>query len=251
MIDLMHGNCLELMKNIPDNSIDMILCDLPYNITSMKWDNLIPFDALWSAYNRIIKPNGNIVLFASGLFTIDIINSNRTNFKYRLIWKKNVPTGMSSAKYRPMKYYEEICVFCSGRGTYNPQMKPRVGAKKECYNYDHYCGDNNHIAYQKVKKRYDPDFVQPSDILEFNVVPNRKGKLHPTQKPVELCEWLIKTYSNEGEVVLDNCMGSGTTGVACVNTNRDFIGIELDENYFNIAKERINNALKEACYDLD
>jgi len=242
MIDLRQGNCLELMKEIPNKSIDMILCDLPYNITSIYWDSLIPFDLLWKQYNRIIKDTGNIVLFCSGLFTINLINSNFQNFKYRLIWKKNVPTGMSSAKYRPMKYYEEICVFCCGAGTYNSQMKPRIGEKKECYNYNHYCGNSNHVNYKKVNKKYDPDFVQPSDILEFNVVLNRKGKLHPTQKPVELCEWLIKTYSNKGEIILDNCMGSGSTGVACVNLNRSFIGIELDEHYFKTAKDRIERA---------
>ena len=119
-------------------------------------------------------------------------------------------------------------------------MKERVGVGKECYNYDHYCGDNNHIQLEKQKRRYNPDFVQPSDILEFNVVPNRNGKLHPTQKPVELLEWLIKTYSNEGDTILDNCMGSGSTGVACKNTNRNFIGIELDEKYFEIASNRLN-----------
>lgn len=241
-MQLYNDDCLNIMPLLPCNSIDLILCDLPYNITSMSWDCLIPFDKLWAEYERIIKPTGNIVLFSSGMFTIDLINSNRKHFDYKLIWKKNVPTGMSSAKYRPMKYYEEICKFSIGKGTYNPQMKPRVGEKKECYRYDHYCGESNHVNYEKIKKKYDPDFVQPSDVLEFNVVPNRKGKLHPTQKPVELCEWLIKTYSNEGDVVLDNCMGSGTTGVACINTNRDFIGIELDKGYYDIAKERIENA---------
>ena len=120
-------------------------------------------------------------------------------------------------------------------------MKNRVGVGKACYNYDHYCGNNNHIQLEKIKKRYDPNKVQPSDVLEFNVVPNRNGKLHPTQKPIELLEYLIKTYTNEGDLVLDNCMGSGSTGVACVNTNRSFIGIELDENYFNRAEERIEN----------
>ena len=149
---------------------------------------------------------------------------------------------MSSAKYRPMKYYEEICVFYDKVGTYNPQMKPRVGRGKSCYNYDHYCGASNHVTYSKVKKRYNPDFVQPSDILEFNVVPNRKGKLHPTQKPVALLEHLIKTYTNEGDIVLDNCMGSGSTGVACVNTGRNFIGFELDTNYFEIASKRVKEA---------
>lgn len=240
MIELHNGDCLDVMKNIPDKSVDMILCDLPYGVTKMKWDCIIPYDNLWSEYNRIIKDNGNIILFSSGLFTLSLIQSNIKNFRYKLIWKKNVPTGMSSAKYRPMKYYEEICVFGNSNGTYNPIMKERVGVGKECYNYDHYCGDNNHIQLEKQKRRYNPDWVQPSDVLEFNVVPNRNGKLHPTQKPVDLCEWLIKTYSNEGDTVLDNCMGSGSTGVACKNTNRNFIGIELNDEYFNIAKERLN-----------
>lgn len=239
-VKLMHGDCLSEMKNISDSSIDMILCDLPYNMTSMKWDSLIPFDKLWEQYNRIIKPNGNIVLFSSGMFTINLICSNIKQFRYRLIWEKNVPTGMSSAKYRPMKYYEEICIFGNSKGTYNPILKKREGVGKACYNYDHYCATNNHINVKKQPKKYDPDWVQPSDVLKFNVVPNRNGKLHPTQKPTELLEYLIKTYSNEYDVVLDNCMGSGTTGVAAINTNRNFIGMELDEKYFNIAKERIN-----------
>ena len=232
-------DCLEGMKNLPDNSIDLILCDLPYNVTSMKWDCLIPFDKLWEQYKRIIKPNGNIVLFSAGLFTLNLIQSNIKDFRYKLIWKKNVPTGMSSAKYRPMKYYEEICVFGNAKGIYNPIMKPRVGVGKACYNYDHYCGENNHVELAKKKKRYDPDWVQPSDVLEFNVVPNRNGKLHPTQKPVELLEYLIKTYSNEGAIVLDNCMGSGSTAIAAINTNRNYIGYELDTEYYNKTIERI------------
>ena len=237
-------DCLEGMKNLPDNSIDLILCDLPYNMTSISWDCLIPFDKLWEQYKRIIKPNGNIVLFSVGLFTLNLIQSNIKDFRYKMIWKKNVPTGMSSAKYRPMKYYEEICVFGNSKATYNPIMKERVGIGKACYNYDHYCGDSNHLQFNKQKKRYDPDWVQPSDVLEFNVVPNRNGKLHPTQKPVELVEYLIKTYSNEGDIVLDNCMGSGTTAIAAINTNRNFIGFELDKNYFDIANERISEHTK-------
>ena len=236
-------DCLDVMKEIPDKSIDCIICYLPYNITSLKWDCLIPFNKLWPEYKRIIKKNGNIILFSSGMFTIHLINSNPDDFKYRLIWKKNVPTGMSSAKYRPMKYFEEICVFNEGNGTYNPIMKERIGVGKDCYNYDHYCGESNHIQFDKVKKRYDPDWVQPSDVLEFNVVPNRNGKLHPTQKPVELVEWLIKTYSNEGDTILDNCMGSGTTAVACLNTGRNFIGFELNDNYYNISQERLKDLL--------
>ena len=239
METLINGDCLIEMQNIPDKSIDLILCDLPYSITSMKWDSLIPFDKLWEQYNRIIKPNGNIVLFSTGMFTINLICSNIKQFRYRLIWEKNVPTGMGSAKYRPMKYYEEICIFGNSKGIYNPIPKRREGIGKACYNYDHYCSTNNHINLSKQPKRYDPDWVQPSDVLKFNVVPNRNGKLHPTQKPVELLEYLIKTYSNEGDIVLDNCMGSGSTGIACMNTNRDFIGIELDENYFNVAQKRI------------
>ena len=238
-IDLRHGDCLSLMQDIPDNSIDLILCDLPYGTTQCSWDIIIPFDLLWEQYKRIIKEDGNIVLFSSGLFTLDLILSNRKDFRYKLIWKKNVPTGMSSARYRPMKYYEEICVFSKNNSKYFPVMKPRVGIGKQCYNYDHYCGNSNHVNYEKIKKKYDPNLVQPSDVLEFDVVPNRIGKVHPTQKPVELLEYLIKTYTNETDTVLDNCMGSGSTGIACIRTKRNFIGIELNDDYFNIAENRI------------
>ena len=139
-MQLHNDDCLHVMKNFNPQSIDLILCDLPYAITKMKWDSLIPLDQLWEHYNRIIKQQGKIILFSSSIFTIDLINSNRKNFKYKLIWEKNVPTGMSSAKYRPMKYYEEICIFYSQNGTYNPILKERVGVGKACYNYDHYCG---------------------------------------------------------------------------------------------------------------
>lgn len=244
-IKLYNGDCLKEMNNIEDNSVDMVLCDLPYGTTKCEWDTVIDFMELWNCYNRILKQNSTVVLFASGLFTYQVYQSNVKDYKYKLIWKKNVPTGMTSSKYRPMKYYEEMLIFQKGNPTYNPQMKPRVGVGKDCYNYDHYCGKSNHVELEKQKKRYNPDFVQPSDILEFNVVPNRKGKLHPTQKPVDLTEWLIKTYTDDGDVVLDNCMGSGTTGIACINTNRNFIGIEKDENYFNIAKKRIQEYQKE------
>lgn len=236
-----NEDCLEGMKRIPDKSIDCIICDLPYNMTSMKWDCAIDLDQLWEQYNRIIKDDGNIVLFCTGLFTYKLIMSNLKKYRYKLIWKKNVPTGMSSAKYRPMKYYEEIVVFGNAKSKYNPVMKPRIGVGKACYNYNHYCGKNNHVQLSKVQRKYDPDYVQPSDVIEFNVVPNRNGKLHPTQKPVELLEYLIKTYSNEGDVILDNCIGVGSTAIACKNTNRNFIGFELDKVFFDKCIERINN----------
>lgn len=239
-----NQDCLEGMKNIPDKSIDCIICDLPYNMTSMKWDCLINLDDLWEQYNRILKDDGNIVLFCSGMFTYKLIMSNIKKYRYKLIWKKNVPTGMSSAKYRPMKYYEEIVVFGNAKAKYNPVMKPRVGVGKACYNYNHYCGTNNHIQLNKVKRQYDPDYVQPSDILEFNVVPNRNGKLHPTQKPVELLEYLIKTYSNEGDVILDNCIGVGSTAIACINTDRNYIGYELDKSFYEKCINRIETHVR-------
>lgn len=239
-IELYNAECLEQMKNIPNNSIDCIICDLPYGTTIMSWDSIINFDQLWKEYERVTKANANIILFASGEFTYKLYNSNPKLYKYKLIWKKNVPTGMASAKTRPMKYYEEILIFQKGKNNiYNPQMKDRVGKGKDCYNYEHYCGKSNHLQLDKVKKKYDPDKVNPSDVLEINTVPNRTGRLHPTQKPLELLEWLVKTYSNENNIILDNCMGSGTTGVACKKLNRKFIGIELDTNFFEIAKQRI------------
>jgi site-specific DNA-methyltransferase (adenine-specific) len=217
---------------------------LPDQQTSLEWDRLINYNDLWSCYNRIIKDTGNIVLFASGTFTFDLYASNSNNFRYRLIWKKNVPTGMSSAKTQPMRYFEDILIFKKPNAivnniTYNPQMKERIGEHKECYNYNHYCGKSNHVDYDKKQYQYDPNKVQPSNILEFNVVPNRNGKLHPTQKPVDLLQYLIKTYSNDNDFVLDNCMGSGSTGVACIKSNRNFIGIELDKSYFDIAENRL------------
>ena len=245
---LYNGDCLEVMdKLITDGiKVDAIITDPPYGTTACKWDSIIPFDKMWNSIDLIKKENSNVVLFSVQPFTTKLINSNINNFKYQLIWKKNVPTGMNQAKYRPMRYHEEILLFYSNpQSTYNPIMKERVGVGKACYNYNHYCGKNNHINMDKIKKKYDPDFVQPSTILEFNVVPNRKGKLHPTQKPVDLMEWLIKTYTNENDTVLDFAMGSGTTGVACKNTNRNFIGIELDKNYFDIANKRINATIIE------
>ena len=245
MNQIFNGDCLEVMDTLITQGVkvDAVITDIPYGTTACSWDTIIPFEPMWDKLNKISKEHAPIVLFSVQPFTTKLISSNFDKFKYQLIWKKNVPTGLNQAKYRPMRYHEEVLVFNTDKNsTYNPIMKERVGVHKECYRYEHYCGDNNHMQMDKIKKKYDPDFVQPSSILEFNVVPNRKGKLHPTQKPVELMEWLVKTYTNEGDTVLDFTMGSGSTGVACKNLNRSFIGIELDEKYFNIAKERIENS---------
>ena len=243
-IKLIQGDCLEKMQDIPDGSIDMILCDLPYGMTACKWDSVIPFEPLWAQYKRVLKDNGAIVLTASQPFTGALVMSNPKMFKHEYVWFKNVPTGMAQAKYAPMKYHESVLVFSPNAiKTFNKQFEERMGIGKDCYNYEHYCGESNHVKMDKVKKFYDAKLVNPTSVLLFNVVPNRNGKLHPTQKPVALMEYLIRTYTNEGETVLDNCMGSGSTGVACINTNRNFIGIELDEGYFKIAQDRINQAV--------
>lgn len=237
MIDLRQGDCLELMKDIPDKSIDMILCDLPYGTTRNKWDSVISLDKLWNEYERIIKDNGAIVLFSQMPFTTELVHSNLKLFRYEWIWKKTMSTGFLNAKKMPLKQHENIVVFYKNLPLYNPQMREGFqpystarGSKNT--NYGKF--DNTYISSSNGD-RY------PVDVIEFK---HDKEKLHPTQKPVALLEYLIKTYTNENDIVLDNCMGSGTTGVACKKLNRNFIGIELDENYFNIAKERINNTVR-------
>lgn len=243
MIDLKCGDCLELMKDIPDKSIDMILCDLPYGTTACKWDVIIPFDKLWHQYKRIIKDYGAIVLFGSEPFTSKLILSNLKMFKYTWIWDKVKPNGHLVAKYRPMQRSEDIIVFGNKKILYKPIMIDREKSKisKE-YKRTELIGGTKKNTSKIITKKY------PTNILVYSNA-NQKNKLHPTQKPVELLEYLIKTYTNEGDTVLDNCMGSGSTGVACINTDRNFIGIELDEKYFNIAKERIEKCNKWA--DLD
>lgn len=236
MIDLRCGDCLELMRDIPDKSIDMILCDLPYGTTACKWDNIIPFELLWEHYNRIVKDNGAIVLFGSQPFTSVLVNSNLKGYKHHWVWLKNRGTGFQVAKYRPMMKTEDIIAFTKKgeRIKYIPQMikleKPYYSKNASSTN-----GTNPLLYFNNGGKIVDSKY--PTNVLEFSKV---SKPLHPTQKPVELLEYLIKTYTNEGERVLDNCMGSGSTGVACINTNRNFIGIEKDEKYFEIAKERIN-----------
>ena len=239
-VELKQGDCLELMKDIPDGSVDLVLTDPPYGTTACKWDSVIPFEPMWEQLNRIIKPNGAICLFGNEPFTSCLICSNIKGFKYRWDWNKKIPSGMGYAKYRPMQQTEDICVFSKNgeKIKYNPQLIKRDKPIKSGGNsiqarvYSGFkCMENGN----EYKKTY--DYKNPITLIEFDKV--RKGALHPTQKPVALLEYLIRTYTNEGETVLDFTMGSGSTGVACVNTNRNFIGIELDENYFKIAKERI------------
>lgn len=249
MIDLQQGDCLELMKDIPDGSVDMILCDLPYGITASAWDKVIQSDKFWEQYRRIIKPRGAIVLFASGQFTNKLINSQDDIYRYKWIWVKNHSGNFVNANNRPMTRYEEICVFSDGI-TANTKRSDR----KMMYNPQGLVEINKVIKHSKnqfgtmagkrpsQKKVTVQKFTNyPTDVLSFDA---EKNPQHPTQKPVPLLEYLIKTYTCEGETVLDNCMGSGSTGVACVNTGRSFIGMELDEKYFKIAKQRIMEELK-------
>ena len=235
-INLYQGDCLEEMKKIKDKSIDMILCDLPYGTTKCKWDVIIPFDKLWEQYNRIIKDNGAIVLFGSEPFSSKLRLSNLDNYKYDWIWDKVKPNGHLVAKYRPMQRTENISVFGKGKLNYYPLMIDRDKPKKSKeYSRTEIMGGVSNNTEKIINKKY------PQNILVYSNA-SQKNKLHPTQKPVELLEYLIRTYTNENDLVLDNCMGSGSTGVACKNLNRNFIGIELDEKYFNIAKERIDKA---------
>jgi DNA modification methylase len=239
-ITLAQGDCLELMKDIADHSVDMVLCDLPYGMTYCKWDNIIPLDKLWDQYKRIVKPKGAIVLFGIQPFTSTLIASNPKWFRHEWIWQKNITTGFLNVKYHPLRGHENIVVFSKETVNYFPQMTLAEKRIPTMYKEGHW-GENYDIvkSYTYIDKgeRY------PKSILDFPVV-NRGAadKFHPTQKPVELCEYLIKTYTQEGETVLDNTMGSGTTGVACINTGRKFIGFELEEKYFDIAKERISKA---------
>ena len=233
------------MKDIPDDSIDAVICDPPYGTTACKWDTVIPFEPMWEQLKRVTKDNGAIILFGSQPFTSSLIMSNPNMFKYEVVWFKNVPTGMAQAKYQPMKYHENIIVFGKGSiKTFNKIMGDREGKGKDCYNYEHYCGESNHVKMNKVKKFYDAKLVNPSSVLLFNSVPNRKNKLHPTQKPVALMEYLIKTYTNECETVLDFAAGSCTTGVACVNLNRNYILIEKEQKYCEIGQKRIDEIIQ-------
>ena len=241
-IKLYNGDCLELMKDIPDESVDMILCDLPYAVTQSKKDIRIPFEPLWEEYNRIIKDNGAILLFGQGLFYVDLVLSNRRNFRYDIVWDKVLTSGFLNSKRMPLRKHEQIAVFYKKLPTYNPQFsdgKPLHGRGSAYINKKN--TNNNYGAFEQLEDtRKGSTKKYPTSILSFSK-PHPSTAVHRTEKPVELLEYLINTYSNENETILDNCMGSGTTGVACKQLNRNFIGIELDEKYFKIAKARIEN----------
>ena len=242
-VKLFNGDCLEVMDKLIAEGfkVDAIITDPPYGTTACKWDSVIPFEAMWERLKKLIKDNGAICLFGNEPFTSILITSNLKGFKYRWDWNKKIPSGMSYARFRPMQQSEDICVFTkNGEKTfYKQQMtkrdKPIKGggmSKGET---------TNNQKLKALKKTY--EYKNPTTLIEFDKI--RKGSVHPTQKPTDLLEYLIKTYTNEGDTVLDFTMGSGSTGVACVNTNRKFIGIELDENYFKIAKDRIHKAIQD------
>ena len=240
---LYKGDCLEVMKEIPDKSVDMILCDLPYSVTKNSWDKLIPFDKLWEQYNRVIADNGAIVLFAQGMFTSELMQSNKKMWRYNLIWEKDRPSGFLNAKRMPLRSHEDICVFYKKQPVYNPQFwegKPLHGmgskfreGKLANNNYGKFSSNTNPSALREGDTT-----KYPRSILKF---PKPHPPIHPTQKNVTLCEWLIRTFTNENMTILDNCMGSGTSGIATLNVGegRKFIGIELQDIYFNISCARL------------
>lgn len=232
-VRLEKGDCLEIMESIPAGSVDLILCDLPYGSTQNPWDTIIPLDELWKHYDRIAKPNSAIVLFAQTPFDKVLGSSNLKDLKYEWIWKKHRPTGFLNAKKAPLKEHENILVFYKAPPTYNPQgLVP-------CYKVNRRSASSFKNYGKAGVENIATETNYPRDVLDFASPGKAEGNYHPTQKPVALLEYLIKTYSNEGDVVLDNCMGSGSTGVACVNTKRNFIGIEREESYYSIAEERI------------
>lgn len=239
---LLQGDCLELMKDIKTGSIDMILCDLPYGTTRCKWDEIIPLDPLWEQYRRIIKFNGAIVLFSVQPFASRLIMSNPKMYRYEWIWHKTQPTGHMNAKKMPLRAHENIEVFYKGLPIYNPQMT-HGHRRKTANNHYERDADGNSVYGREVRHTlYDSTSRYPVDVQTFGTGDKTK-RLHTSQKPVELLEYLIRTYTRPGELVLDNCMGSGSTGVACISTGRDFIGMELDPVYFQTAKERIEKLI--------
>lgn len=251
-MQLIQGDCLEMMKSIPDGSVDMILCDLPYGRTALKWDSVIPFEPLWAHYERIIKRTGAIALFGQQPFSSMLVMSNVAMFKYQWVWEKSKASNFVHAKYQPLKAHEDVLIFSkegAAQGSKNPMAyyPQKVAGLPYSKGIGHM--DNRHLAggctqSSVIEKKNVTGDRMPRSVQYFATAESEgNGGLNPTQKPVALCEYLIKTYTKEGETVLDNCMGSCTTGIACLNTRRNFIGIEKDETYFKIATDRINKVI--------
>lgn len=231
---LVQGECLEAMREIPDASIDMVLCDLPYGTTACKWDAVIPFELLWAEYRRVTKPNSAVVLTASQPFTTALAASNLADFKYQWVWEKGRPSNPQLAKLQPLKVHEDVLVFCRNKVPYTPQGVREIPESQQKVHKP----EKNSLGHCKRKPYVQTHTGYPKSIISF---PQERGH-HPTQKPVALMEYLIRTYTNQGDMVLDNTMGSGTTGVACLNTGRRFIGIEREQNYFEVACQRVSEA---------
>ena len=240
---IIKGDCLEVMKDIPDGSIDMVLCDLPYGTTNCKWDSILPLDKLWEHYNRVTKKNGAIVLTAAQPFTSVLISSNLKNFKYTWVWEKSKATGYLNAKRMPMRAHEDVCVFYRKPPLYNPQMWQSTPYNKGKAHRptDVYGSQVATLVKNDTGLRY------PRSVQYFKTAESEGKVHHPTQKPLALFEYLMKTYTNEGDVVLDNCLGAGTTAIAAIRNNRKYIGIELDEKYYNISCERVKEALEKSA----
>lgn len=235
-IRLTCGNCLEIMKQMASASVDMVLCDLPYGNTRNSWDKQIDVAALWEQYRRIVKPDGAIILFGSGRFTAELMQSNERDWRYNLIWEKTTPTGFLNAKRMPLRCHEDILVFYRKLPTYHPIMSKGV---RKVSTAAHKRNSKSGSSYGKYKiTSYDSDERYPRSVLHF-ATDKQKSALHPTQKPVALLEYLIRMYTDEGDLVLDNCMGSGSTAIACLNCGRRFAGIEIDPDMFAIAEHRI------------
>ena len=251
MIDIKQGDCLELMKEIPNESIDMILCDPPYGTTKCRWDKALPIDVLWREYNRIIKPNSAICLFGTEPFSSQLRLSNLKGWKYDWIWHKSKCGSAFTSKYRPQQKHETISVFSkNGEKTrYFPVMREGTPYTRTRKANTGERPNNHNLGVTKESTTINNGFRYPETVIYFQQKWRRQDQLHPTQKPVALLEYLIKTYTNEGETVLDNCMGSGSTGVACINTGRNFIGYELDEKYFEIAEKRLNECVETTIFD--
>jgi len=246
MIELIKGDCLIEMQKIPDNSIDAIICDLPYGTTNCSWDSILPLDKIWSEYKRLLKQNGVVVLTSTEPFTSVLINSNLKDYKYCWYWDRCIKSNFLNAKHQPIRHIETIVVFCDGKTTYNPILLKKRKDQIRYNNIPSKQGQTDTLnKIGSIKNRFDSREIgleedYPTELIRFSLPSANKGRNHPTEKPIDLMRYLIRTYTNKNETVLDNTMGSGSTGVACYIENRNFIGIELDDKYFEIAEKRIN-----------